>query len=63
LKKKLKIRIEVQQPSEEVSHIEAKASCETVDITHGKIDLWNYVNYTLQQIDFAQILSYATTFT
>jgi hypothetical protein len=59
----MKVRIKVQQPSEEVSHIEAKASCETAYITNGKINLQNYVNYTLQQIDFAQILSYATTFT
>jgi hypothetical protein len=39
--------VKVQQPSEEVSHIEAKANWETVDMANGKIDLWNYVNYTL----------------
>jgi hypothetical protein len=29
--------IKVQQPSEEVSHNEAKANCETVDMTNGKL--------------------------
>jgi hypothetical protein len=38
--------VKAQQPSEEVSHIEAEANCETADMTNGKIDLWNYVNYT-----------------
>jgi hypothetical protein len=63
IEKKKSENVKVQQLSEEVSHIEAKAKCETADMTNGKTDLWNYVNYTLQQIDLAQILSYATTFT
>jgi len=45
LKKKFE-NVKVHQPSEE-GHIEAKANCETVDMTTGKTDLWNYVNYTL----------------
>jgi len=39
--------VKFQQPSEKVSHIEAKANCETFDMTNGKLDVWNYVNYTL----------------
>jgi len=30
--------LKVQQLSEEVSNIEAKANCETVDMTNGKTD-------------------------